>query len=127
LGTRCETCGHWYHNSFGNMKAWVVESGKWSCNRCRYERLQVPEEALCSKLMSWNTRIGLWKSSYNWRQMERKFDERDTALVRREGKKRLVLGDLIVGNAGTEHSHMRVECFPGIRTAQLPHLWKTGL
>jgi hypothetical protein len=21
LGTRCETCGHWYHNSFGNMKA----------------------------------------------------------------------------------------------------------
>jgi len=59
--------------------------------------------------------------------MERKFDERDTALVRREGKKCLVLGDLIVGNAGTEHSHLRVECFPGIRTAQLPHLWKTGL
>lgn len=51
--------------------------------------------------------------------MERKFDEWYTALVKCEGKKRLVLGDLIVWNVGTEYSHLRVECFPGIRTAQL--------
>ena len=51
-GMRCETCDCWYHNSFGNVKAHMVQSGKWNCDKCRYERLQVPEEALCSKLMS---------------------------------------------------------------------------
>jgi hypothetical protein len=36
-----------------------------------------------------------------------------------EGKKRLVLGDSIVRNVGTEHSNMMVECFLGIRNEQL--------
>jgi hypothetical protein len=28
LGTQCETCGQWFHNSCGNVKAQVAESGK---------------------------------------------------------------------------------------------------
>jgi hypothetical protein len=32
---------------------------------------------------------------------------------------KLVLGDSIVKNAGTEKSNMKVECFPGIRADQL--------
>ena len=46
LGTQCESCGRWYHNSCGNVKFQVVESGKWNCDRCRSERLWVLEEKL---------------------------------------------------------------------------------
>ena len=45
-GTRCESCCQWYHNSCGNVKFQVVESGKLNCDRCRSERLQVLEEKL---------------------------------------------------------------------------------
>jgi hypothetical protein len=38
-GTECESCGWWYHNSWGNVKFEVAESGKWNCDRCRSERL----------------------------------------------------------------------------------------
>jgi hypothetical protein len=51
--------------------------------------------------------------------MERKFDKWDTVLLKHEGKKCLVLGDLILWNVGTEHSHLRVEYFLLNRTAQL--------
>jgi hypothetical protein len=44
----------------------------------------------------------------NWRQMERKFDEWDMVLVKCEGKKHLVLGDSIMWDVGTKHSHLRV-------------------
>jgi hypothetical protein len=33
-GTQCETCGRWYHNSCGNVKFKIAESGKWNCDRC---------------------------------------------------------------------------------------------
>jgi hypothetical protein len=45
-GTKCESCGRWYHNSCGNVKFQVAESGKWNCDRCRIERLRVLEEKL---------------------------------------------------------------------------------
>ena len=48
-GTRCELCGRWYHNSCGNVKFQVAESGKWNCDRCRSERLRVLEEKLEEK------------------------------------------------------------------------------
>jgi hypothetical protein len=38
-GTQCETCGRWFHNSCGNVKAQVAENGKWNCVKCRSERL----------------------------------------------------------------------------------------
>jgi hypothetical protein len=40
-GTRCETCGCWYHNYCGNVKAQVAESGKRKCDRCGSERLRL--------------------------------------------------------------------------------------
>jgi hypothetical protein len=40
-GTQCDTCGRWYHNSCGNVKFQVAESGKWYCVSCRFERLRV--------------------------------------------------------------------------------------
>ena len=36
-----------------------------------------------------------------------------------EGKRCLVLGDLVIWNVGTEHRNMVVKCFPWIRTNQL--------
>jgi hypothetical protein len=45
-GTQCDSCGWWYHNSCGNVKFQVADSGKWTCNTCRLERLQVLEEKL---------------------------------------------------------------------------------
>jgi hypothetical protein len=45
-GTQCESCGQWYHNSCGNVKLQVAESGKWKCDRCRSERLWVLEKKL---------------------------------------------------------------------------------
>jgi methionyl-tRNA synthetase len=45
-GTQCESCGQWYHNICGNVKFQVAETGKWNCDRCRFERLRVLEEKL---------------------------------------------------------------------------------
>jgi hypothetical protein len=45
-GTQCDTCGRWYHNSCGNVKFQVAESGKLNCERWRSERMQVLEEKL---------------------------------------------------------------------------------
>ena len=45
-GMRCKTCGCWYNNSSGNMKAQVAESGT-----CRSERLQLLEEKLQNALL----------------------------------------------------------------------------
>jgi hypothetical protein len=48
---RCETCGRWYNNSCGNVKALVAESGTWNCSMCRSERLQLLEEKLQNALL----------------------------------------------------------------------------
>ena len=45
-GTQCESRSRWYRNSCGNVKFQVAESGKWNCERRRYERFRVLEEKL---------------------------------------------------------------------------------
>jgi hypothetical protein len=42
--TQCDTCGRWEHNSCGNVKVQVAESGKWYCVSCGFERLRVLED-----------------------------------------------------------------------------------
>jgi hypothetical protein len=49
-GTQCEVCGHWFHNSCGNVKAQMADSGKWSCYRCRWDRIRQLEEKLVNAL-----------------------------------------------------------------------------
>ncbi|PNF38677.1 hypothetical protein B7P43_G18429 [Cryptotermes secundus] len=34
-GTQCDTCGRWFHNSCGNVRVQMAESGKWSCEKLR--------------------------------------------------------------------------------------------
>jgi hypothetical protein len=43
-------CGRWFDNSCGNVKAQLVDSGKWNCERCKWERLCLLEEKLQNAL-----------------------------------------------------------------------------
>ena len=121
-GTQCESCGRWYHNSCGNVKFQVAESGIWNCDRCRAERLRILEE----KLRDPQIQIEVLKRINKALEEQLLLTENgkgagngDTVMVKSVGEKCLVLGDSIVRNAGAEKSNMRVECFSGIRADQL--------
>lgn len=121
-GTQCDTCGRWYHNSCGNVKFQVAESGKWNCERCRSERMRVLEE----KLSDAQFQIDILKRRNKeledqLRKQESGKDvcKRDTETAKPGGEKWLVMGDSIVRNVGAERLNMKVECFPGIRSNQL--------
>jgi hypothetical protein len=45
-GTQCDMCGRWFHNSCGNVKVQMTDSRKWSCDRCRWDRLCELQEKL---------------------------------------------------------------------------------
>jgi len=51
LGTQCNTCGPWFHNSCGNAKAQMAKSRKWICYKCRLERLRLLQEKLQNALL----------------------------------------------------------------------------
>jgi hypothetical protein len=121
-GTQCVTCGQWYHNSCGNVKLQVAESGKWNCASCRLERLRVLED----KLKDAQTQIEelKWTNKALEEQLilmknGKDVGKLDMERVKHGGAKCLVLGDSIVRNVGTDGTNMRVECFPGIRADQL--------
>jgi len=50
LGTQCDTCGYWFYNSYGNLEAQLADSGKWNCERCKWERLFLLEEKVQNAL-----------------------------------------------------------------------------
>jgi hypothetical protein len=50
-GTQCNMCGCRFHNNCGNIKAQVVESGKWICGICISERLRLLQEKLQNALL----------------------------------------------------------------------------
>lgn len=100
----------------------MAESGKWNCDRCGSERLRLLEEKLQNGLLQIDKLKGKKKAVEEQLQLvaaEKEVGKRDTAPVKYEGKKCLVLGDSIVRNVGREHSNMTVECFLRIRTVQL--------
>lgn len=121
-GTQCDTCGRWFHNSCGNVKAQVAESGKWNCDRCKGERLRRLEEQLQNALLQIED---LKRKNKDLEERLRVVEagsevgRRDTVQGHQQDAKCLVLGDSIIRNVGTEDGNMMVECFPGIRTEQL--------
>jgi hypothetical protein len=121
-GKGCKTCGHWYNNSCGNVKAQVAESRTWNCNACRSERLQLLEEKLQNALLQTDEMTHKNKALEEQLQLVeagKEVSKRYTVPVKHEGKKCLVLGDSVVQNVGKEYSNMTAECFLGIRTEQL--------
>jgi hypothetical protein len=95
-------------------------SGKWSCDRCRWDRLSQLEVKLENAL----SQIEVLKQKN--KELEQQLrgavagceaGRRDAVGKQREEAECLVLGDSIIRNVESEH--VRVQCFPGIRTEQL--------
>ena len=123
--TQCESCGRWYHNTCGNVKFQVAESGKWNFDRCRSERLRVLEEKLRDveiQIEELKRRNKALEERILLTENGEDVGNEDTVTVESVVEKCLVLGDSIVRNVGVEKPNMRVECFPVIRAVQLCRL-----
>jgi hypothetical protein len=122
-GTQCDTCGGWFHNSCVNVKVQVPQSGKWICDKCRSERARLLEEKpqngflqiddLTRKNKELEEQLRLTNAG-------REVGRWNTVPSDRKGEECLVVGYSIIWNVGTECSDIKVECFPDIRTEQLP-------
>jgi hypothetical protein len=124
-GTQCDKCGRWFHNSCGNVKAQVAESGEWVCDKCRSERLRLLKERLQDALHQIDTLRKKNKALEEHLLLAAAGTEvgrSDTVPGHPKGGECLVLGDSIIRNVGTEYPDMKVECFPGIRTEQLQRI-----
>jgi hypothetical protein len=109
-------CGRWFHNSCGKLKAQIADSGKWSCERCRWDRLrqlEKVENALHEIEELKRSNKGLARGAVAGCEV----GSCDAVQRQCKGAECLVLGDSIIWNVESEH--VRVQCFPGIRTEQL--------
>jgi hypothetical protein len=96
-----------------------VDSGKWNCERCKWERLCLLEEKLQNGLIQIEDLKLKNKKLEEQLRMAATGNEigrQDTVEEHHEG---LAVGDSIIRNVGTVQNNMVVECFPGIRTVQL--------
>jgi hypothetical protein len=121
-GTQCDTCGRWFHNSCGNVKVQVAESGKYVCVKCRSERICVFEEKLQEALNQIDALTRKNKTLEEQRRLTtdgREVSMSDNVKGHPKSGECLVLVDSIIRKVGTECSGLKVECFPGIRTEQL--------
>jgi hypothetical protein len=120
LGTQCDMCGRLFHNSCGNVKVQMADSGKWSCDRCRWDRLRELEKKLENALRQIEE---LKRKNKGLEEQLRgavdgcEVSRSDTVRRQHEYAECLVLGDSIIWNMDSEY--VRVEYFPGIRTEQL--------
>jgi hypothetical protein len=98
----------------------MADSGKWSCDRCRWDRLRGLEEKLENALQQIEE---LKRKNKGLEEQLRgavagyEAGRRDTVRRQHESAECLVLGDSIIRNVESEH--VRVQCFPGTRTEQL--------
>jgi hypothetical protein len=98
----------------------MADSEKWSCDRCRWDRLRQLEEKLENVLQQIEE---LKRKNKGLEEQLRgsvagcEAGRRDTVRRQQEGAKCLVFGDSIIRNVESEH--LRVQFFPGIRTEQL--------
>jgi hypothetical protein len=121
-GTQCDTCGRRFHNSCGNVKFQVGESGKWVCDKCISERLPLLEEKLQKALHQIVTLTRNNKALEEQLQLTAAGKEvcrRDTVPGNLKSGECLLLGDFILRNVGTEFPDMKLQCFPGNKTEQL--------
>jgi hypothetical protein len=113
--TQCDICGR-----CGNVKVQMTDSGKWTCNRCRWDRLRQLEEKLENVLQQIEE---LKRKNKGLEELLRgavagcETGRSDTVRRQHEGAQCLVLGDSIIRNVESEH--VRVQRFPKIRTEEL--------
>jgi len=124
-GTRCDTCGRWFHNICGNVEAHLIDSGKWNCEECKWERLYLLEEKLqntLNQIEDLKLRSKMLEEQLRMAATVNEIGRKVTVQEHHEGEKCLVVGDSVIRNVGTCQNNMLVECFPGIRTEQLPRV-----
>ena len=130
-GTQCDTCGRWFHNSCGNVKAQLVDGWKWNCERCKWKMLCLLEEKKFQNALNQNEYLKLRNKMLEEQlRMAATGDEigrKVTVQEHHEDEKCLVVGDSIIRNVGTGQYNMMAECFPGIRTEQLHRVWITEI
>ena len=121
-GTQCDTCGNWFHNSCGNVKTMAAESGKWTCDNCRSERLRHLENKLqeaMKQIDSLTKRNRSLEEKLNRITEGKEATNVDKTRKSQEANELLVLGDSIVRNVGNGCTDVKIGCFPGIRAEQL--------
>lgn len=99
-----------------------MESGKWVCDRCRWEKVCPLEEKLQNALLDIEDLRRKNKKMEGQLRVVAAGSEVgrcDKVQGHHESEKCLVLGDSVIRSVGAEHSNMVVECFPGIRTDEL--------
>jgi hypothetical protein len=99
-----------YHNSCGNVKFQVADIGKWNCDSCRLERLQVLEEKLRVTQVQIEELTWTNKALEEWLRLaenEKDVEKQDmvtvkqgTVTVKPRRETCLVLGDSIVRKCG---------------------------
>jgi hypothetical protein len=127
-GTQCDMCGRCFHNSCGHVKVQMADSGKWSCDRCRWDRLRRLEEKLENALqqieeLKQKNKM-LEEAQLRGAVAGFEVGSRDTVRRQHEGAECSVLGDSIIRNVESEHVR-RAQCFPGIGTEQLQRVMES--
>jgi hypothetical protein len=113
-GTQFDSCGRWYHNTCGNVKFQLAESGKWNCDSCRSERLRFWEVKLRDaqiEIEELKRRNQALEEQLLLTEYGKDVGKRDTVTVKPGGEKCLVLGDSIIRNVEAEKSNMRSSVF----------------
>jgi hypothetical protein len=125
FGSQCDTCGRWFHNSCGNVKGQLVDSGKWNCEMCKWERFCLLEEKLpnaLNQIEDLKLRNKKLEEQLRVAATGNEIGRQVTVQKLHESEQCLVVGDSTIRNVGTGQNNMMVECFPGIRTEQLQHI-----
>jgi hypothetical protein len=100
-GIQCDMRGRSFHNSCGNVKVQIADSGNWSYDRCRWERLRQIQEKLENALQQIEE---LKRKNQGLEEQLRgavagcEDGRRDTVRRQHEDEECLVLGDSIIQN-----------------------------
>jgi hypothetical protein len=117
-GIQCELCGHWYHYSCGNVKGDWKEREKWTCDKCKTERVKILQQDL-QKAFRLIDELKARNKELEEELIQARAGKRDPVPVKYKAAKCMVVGDSMVRNVGADQADIRVECYPGIKTEQL--------
>ena len=100
----------------------MVDSLKWNCERCKWERYHLLEEELqnaSKEIVDLKVINKKLKEQLRVAATGNEIGRQSTVMEKHEGEQCLLVGDSIIRNVGTGQNNMKAECFPGIRTEQL--------
>ena len=117
-GIQCELCGHWYHYSCGNVKGVWTQSEKWSCDKCKTERVKTLQQDL-QKAYRLIEELKARNKELEEKIKQERVGKMEPVPAKDSSAKCIVVGDSMIRNVGADQEEISVECFPGIKTDQL--------